>query len=314
MNIIVENQTSEPIEIKDLGITLAANEMRDITSRGIDNIHNSDDLLAVLGSDTLRLVQNSHTVPKTYYTVGQAMRMVAGYNLASQPVELPGVQKENENKIYVHNTYRPVIDGKSFLTTWAGRDDDSDGNIGEGTSFNLVTSPNSSESSVDVDFAPERGNVYIHHAYFGYDGAGLGDCIKSGVFAHPCPLIETQGDYNIENNKVIYVGTNSGTHQLAGIPNLVPAFGKGNWDYIDGALIPNFEEQGSYDIYDIEKEVYRIVNNFQIYGTVHYPIKLDSYDTKIIRPGYFIRVTAVNNSSTSWKFWFNMAMFREQTI
>jgi len=235
----------------------------------------------------------------------------------SNPVILSNVDMIG-NKLAIHESSRPSLNGLSFATVWTGAGDDVTNHIiGGGPLMELTLTPGTLSVSVEAEFDAAFGEVWLHEGYVMWETAGWGDYINNSVFSRPT-LLQTSInlDYEIVSNKVKYAtgGAGTGTHGFASTPVLVPNVNKtGYWNY-NGTLTPNLTQTGAYDIYDIEVEVNRFHNKVPLFGSATAFNMLQSADSSLVPNNYFLRITAYNMSNTTWKVWFIMTLYRERTV
>lgn len=148
--------------------------------------------------------------------------------------------------------------------------------------------------------------------------AGFGDTVSATAMAEPVALQQVSDlDYNVEvDGRLVYAGEGLGTHGLASYPAPVHnREGTGYW-YLspsDNSLSPRPAGDGNADIYTNEEKEYAIfLNNISVYGTSHGYNEFDNWDCIQLRPGYYIKFTANNNSGTDWKAFAFITMFRER--
>ncbi len=224
------------------------------------------------------------------------------------------------DKLAIHESSRPQIEGKFFHTYWTGSGDDmATPAIGGGGILTVETAIGTSTESVDVEFHKDYGDVYMHEGYLMWENAGWGDYIDVEIVAKPTPLQQsTNLDYTIDASvKIRYAagGAGTGTDGLNGDPVWVPnAAGTGWWDTDGVTATFNATQTGAYDWYTIEILANRFMNKIPIYGTSTSYVMLQSADTTLLPPGYVIRITANNVSNTVWKSWMMMTLYREQTV
>ena len=239
-----------------------------------------------------------------------------------QPVALPeiGLSESSGNKLAIHESSRPQIDGKFFHTYWTGAGDDmSTPAIGQGAILTVETVLSVAETSVDVQFHKNYGDIYLHEGYIQWENAGWGDYIDVEIVATATPLQQaTNLDYTIvESVKIRYApsGAGTGTDGLNGDPVWVPnAAGTGWWDIVNGSAVFSSGQTGAYDWYTIEILANRFMNKVPVYGSSSNYVMLQSADTTLLPNGYCIRITAHNVSDTVWKAWMFMTLYREQTV
>ena len=224
------------------------------------------------------------------------------------------------DKLAIHESSRPQIEGKFFHTYWTGSGDDmTTPAIGEGTILNVDVLSTDTEKSVDVQFHKDFGDVYLHEGYIQWENAGWGDCVCVEVYATATPLQQsTDLDYTIDASvKIRYAagGAGTGTDGLNGDPVWVPnVAGTGWWDIVSGAASFNSSQTGAYDWYTVEVLANRFMNKIPVYGSSSNYVMLQSADTTLLPNGYLVRIRAENNSSTDWKAWMFMTLYRENTV
>lgn len=224
------------------------------------------------------------------------------------------------DKLAIHESSRPQIDGKFFHTYWTGSGDDmTTPAIGKGSILTVETTAGQATISVDIQFHKDYGDVYLHEGYIQWESAGWGDYVDVEVFASATPLQQaTNLDYTIDASvKIRYAagGAGTGTDGLNGDPVWVPnAAGTGWWDIVNGAASFSSGQTGAYDWYTIEILANRFMNKVPVYGSSSNYVMLQSADTTLLAPGYIIRITANNVSNTAWKTWMFMTLYREQTV
>ena len=224
------------------------------------------------------------------------------------------------NKLAIHESSRPQIEGKSFHTYWTGSGDNmSTPTIGKGSILTVQTTVSQATTFVDVEFHKDYGDVYLHEGYLMWENAGWGDYIDVEIIANPTPLQQaTNLDYTIDASvKIRYAagGAGTGTDGLNGDPVWIPnAAGTGWWDIVSGAAQFSSGQTGAYDWYTIEILANRFMNKIPVYGTSSSYVMLQSADTTLLPSGYAIRITANNVSDTVWKTWMFMTLYRENTV
>lgn len=220
----------------------------------------------------------------------------------------------------VHESSRPQIPGKTFHTYWSGAGDDiGTPAIGKGNILTVDVLSGDTTKSVDVQFHKDYGAVYLHEGYIQWENAGWGDTVCVEIYASATPLQQsTNLDYTIDASVKIRAaagGPGTGTDGLAGDPVFVPSpTNTGWWDLVGGAPSFNATQTGVYDWYTIEILANRFMNEVPVYGSSSNYIMLQSADTTLLPSGYLIRITANNNSSTAWRTWMFMTLYRENTI
>lgn len=223
------------------------------------------------------------------------------------------------NKLAIHESSRPQVEGKFFHTVWAGKGDDmATPAIGEGPGLAIVTAVDTPESAVDIEFHPDFGDVYLHEGYFQWENAGWGDCLCVSVVAKATPLQTSVNlDYEMDGNKIKVAtgGPGTGTHGLNGNPVFVPSYDTtGYWDLVNGSPVYSAGQTGAYDWLDIEEIANEFVRYVPMYNSSSNYIMLQSADTVQVPPGYVVRVKACNVSNTVWRVWMIMTLYREKTV
>lgn len=235
-----------------------------------------------------------------------------------EPVSLPDIALSSGKKLAIHESSRPVVDGKNFTTYWTGSGDDMvTPAIGGGDSLLVQTSIGTATETVEIQFHSDYGDVYIHEGYVQWEGAGWGDSIDVEMVATATPTqTSTNLDYELDGAKIKAAagGAGTGTHGLNGNPVFVPnTAGTGYWDLVGGSPQYSATQEGAYDWYTVEVLLARFMNKIPVYGNSSNYIMLQSADSSLVAPGYLIRITANNVSDTAWKAWMIMTLYREQT-
>ncbi|NJO64944.1 MAG: hypothetical protein HC836_44580 [Richelia sp. RM2_1_2] len=312
---IVENITANDIELKDLGITILAGNTYDLSSKPKSVIANSNNLAQQLGTGNLVVQKDPGATPIEYYTTVEAIRALMDFH-ETMPKSTDSV------KIAVHASAKPTntSTGIPFNTHWTGAGDDVTNHVlGDGPMAFITNEVGVATKSVDVEFDPLFGKVFILHGYIGFDSAGGGDYISATAVARATVLQQfVDLDFVIDNHKVKIAsgGPGTGTHGFGGTPTLVPNLTlTGHWNYSDiHGLTPSLDQTGAYDIYDIEVEVDRLMNKIPVFGDNHVTMSLEASDHSELAPGYYIKVTTHNVSNTAWRAWFFVEMYRERSV
>ena len=243
--------------------------------------------------------------------------VVAAWNwLSAQDNQLDSAT----GKHTIHESSRPQIPGKSFHTYWTGAGDDiSTPDIGQGPLLAVDVLSGDATKEVDVQFHKDFGDVYLHEGYVQWENAGWGDCICVEVHATATPLQQSVNlDYTIDESIKIRAasgGPGTGTDGLNGDPVWVPnPAGTGWWDTDGVTATFNATQTGAYDWYTIEILANRFMNMIPVYGSSSNYVMLQSADTTLLPSGYLVRVKAINNSSTAWRAWVFMTLYRENTV
>lgn len=223
-------------------------------------------------------------------------------------------------KLSVHESSRPLVPGKSFLTVWTGVGDDVSNHIlGGGPRLNIETQVGVPTASQDIEFDPQFGSIYIHEGYAQWEAAGWNDCIDVCAVAKPTPLqTSTNLDYELDGTKIKIAsgGAGTGTHGLAGNPVFVPNRSNSGYWSLDSNDNPVYSptQEGKYDWHNVEVVVNRFINKVPVYGSSANYIMLQGADTSFFPPGYVLRIIAFNNSNTAWRAWMFLTIYREQTV
>lgn len=323
--ILLENQTDSDIAIADLGITIPASGEYDATAKGKGRIASSDDLLAVIADQTIKLVEE--TDPSyTYYGVVDALRILADVPqtfkksaTGEMEVNLPGQLSEiGDKKLWVHDSSQPVISGKQLYTLWSGAMDDiSGGNIGDGAATAITTAIGTPTETLDVTFIHDQGYIYVHEVYAMWADAGIGDNFSIIIKAAATALqTSTSLDLEITSNVVKFAvgGAGTGTHGFGGSPVLVSNVAvTGDWDYDGITLTPN-TGAGAYTIHDVIVPVQRYLNKIPVYGNSNGYTRFSSFDTSRLPPGYYATIDVNNASDAVWHLFLLMVIYRENTL
>lgn len=239
--------------------------------------------------------------------------------------QLPFSRTLHGDKLAVHSSAKPEPEGLYTFAVWAGAGDDlslpPEESLGVGDLLNFNCNAGGGDVVKDVKFDPAHGRVWIHEAYIKFENGGFQDYMTADVIAPGTPL-QTFVDLNFtlsEDGKWVLPATGSpgGTHGLAGPPVLTHrTFSQdGDWDVVDNTLVPNFTGTGKYKMTAQETVVHRYFNRIPVYGTSATFTTMSSQETTElpVDQGYFIRVTAHNNSSSDWKASIIMEIYRQRT-
>jgi hypothetical protein len=238
--------------------------------------------------------------------------------------ELP-LSNTIDGKIAVHSSAKPEPVGSTTFVVWTGAGDNPElpenQSLGEGDLLTFNCSYENTGKHVvskDVYFDPRHGRVWIHEAYLKFEDGGVPDYITATVMAPPTPLQTMANlDLIIENHMIKYSpgGPGTGTHGFAGTPFLIARdFAKdGDWDYDGTNLLPNMTGHGLYKMSDQEAIVHKYVNKIPCYGTSSSYFTMTSDETSEIPAGYFLRISAHNESNSDWNASVFMEIYRERT-
>lgn len=226
-------------------------------------------------------------------------------------------------KLAVHTSYKPEIEGHTTFAIWTGAGDDItdlENGIGNGELLNIQSEVGVPSKSVDIKFNPVYGRVWIHEAYVKFIDGGHGDYMEAEILASGVPLQQVANlDLIVENDFIKYStgGPGTGTHGFAdadAITLIERTYSKdGDWDYIDGSLVPNFYGLGDYKMSTVDTVVNRFVNKLPCCGSCPNYFSMSSDETTELRPNYYARMTVHNVSNTVWYLSAIIEMYRVQT-
>ena len=123
------------------------------------------------------------------------------------------------------------------------------------------------------------------------------------------PVAEIDGDGYV-------IPSATPTHGFGGIPNVImrERARDGEWDYDGTNILPNMTGEGNCRININEMSVHRYVNKLPVLGDTTAWLELETTEAGFIPPGYFICITAVNDSESSWTASIIINIYREQTV
>lgn len=225
-------------------------------------------------------------------------------------------------KVWVHQSAKPVIEGKTLYAIWSGAGDDmlDDLHLGSNGLLQLKTSIGVPISQVEMKFNPVFGDVYIHQGHLMWDNAGFGDYVSADVISEATALQTFVNKDLVLNGTYIKYSTGgpgTGTHGFAETPKLLPrSFSNdGDWNYDPvGGLTPNFTGTGNWKISTSEETVHRFMNRIPVMGSSNGFFVLESSESFKLPSGYFLRIKAFNNSNTVWNLGALILIFRERTF
>ena len=229
------------------------------------------------------------------------------------------------DKLAVHTSYKPEIEGQTTYAIWTGAGDDLNalnGGNGNGPLLQITTEVDVPESSVKIEFDFDKyGRVWIHEAYIKYTDGKAGDHISSEVYAYGVPVQQVaQLDLILDGDYIKYSpqGPGTGTHGFAD-PDKITVIDRsysddGDWDWSEeNGLAPNFEGKGEFKISTVDKVVHRFINRIPCFGTANSYISLSSDETTELKKGYYAKLTAHNVSNTEWHVSALMELYRVVT-
>jgi hypothetical protein len=228
------------------------------------------------------------------------------------------------NPLAVHATYKPAIAGGHAYAVWSGAGDDITDDVngnGNGPLLHIVTEIDVPITTIDIEFNPKYGRIWLHEAYLKFTNGGLDDTISSVILSYPVPLQQaTNLDLVLDGVMIKYStsGPGTGTHGFVDPTKITlkerTFQADGDWDYADGTgLVPNFAGTGQYSMSIEEQIVHSFVNRVPVYGNCSTYFSMSSDETTELRAGYFARVVAHNKSNTVWHCSVLMELYREVT-
>lgn len=231
-------------------------------------------------------------------------------------------KSEVGNKLWVHSSGMPVVEGKSFYSIWVGAGDDTDNHImGGGELLVIQNEPGTPMKYVEMKFDDEvSGEVYLREGCMMWQNAKVGDYINAHIIADASKL-QTLVNLDLiidERGYVLYspLGPGTGTHGFASTPLLLPrTFSHdGDWDYNENdGLRPNFSKTGNYKISQNEHLVHKIMQRLPVLGSSAGLTRLVSEDSMRLRSGYKLRIECHNMSDSAWSAAFIITVYKERT-
>jgi len=244
----------------------------------------------------------------------------------------------DRNKLAVHPSYKPYVDGITTYAVWCGAGDQVDGNgdlidggeIGGGPLLHLCCETDKSEVEVLAKFHPENGRVWLHEAYVKFANAPEKAYLSGGIIAGATPLQQSVSrDLNVDGDGVVTSsllgGPDTGTHGFADptkivlIPRTFSHDGDWNYDPTDQVtpLTPNFSGTGEYKIFNKEIVAHRFVNRIPCYDSSPY-FSITSDETTELPTNYYVRVCARTTDDTTftqeWHASVILEIYRERTM
>jgi len=226
-------------------------------------------------------------------------------------------------KLSVHTSYKPEIPDYTTFAIWTGAGDDlSDlaNGLGNGDLLNIHSEQGTPKKHVDIKFNPAYGRVWIHEAYVKFSGGGFGDYMEAEIIATGVPLQQMANlDLVLDGNIIKYStnGPGTGTHGFASAESITlieRSYSRdGDWDYIDGNLVPNFYGLGRYKMSTVDTVVNRFVNKLPCYGSCPNYFSMSSDETTELLPNYYARMTVHNVSDSDWYLSAIIEMYRVST-
>ena len=88
--------------------------------------------------------------------------------------------------------------------------------------------------------------------------------------------------------------------------------GTKSWNYSSSTgLVPDLSENGKYDIFTEEKEVFKMVNSIELIGNSNEYMNINGFDSSQIKYPYFIKIIVTTNGNSNIYVSFYMSLYRE---
>jgi hypothetical protein len=168
----------------------------------------------------------------------------------------------------------------------------------------------------NVYFDPLFGDTFLYSGSCLWKNGSEGDNVTVGLYGVPTQL-QTSVNLNLilDGTKVKYSpgGPGTGTHGFASSPVLIlNKTGTGSWNYSPSTgLVPDLSENGKYDIFTEEKEVFRMVNSIELVGNSNGYVNINGFDSSQIKYPYFIKIIVTTNGNSNIYVSFYMSLYRE---
>ena len=187
-----------------------------------------------------------------------------------------------------------------FENYWSSKSDDVANNVvGDGNKFSLSLTSSDSELSVEGEFIPYES--YIYGGSIFWDGDSSNKTVTLEVIAKQTTLVSGDSITVDGNNKIVPNETQSGTHDID-VPTLVDnKTSTGWWDYTDHQLVPNYSQEGTFDLYNVDKTVARLLNEIDLMPSEAGNNEIKSENAWRVFPGYKFKFIAKNPDSGTWK-------------
>ena len=307
--IKLKNNTAENITL--LGWTILPNEYLTVDPTEFDSFANDTSVFDKVGAGDV--IVNDGT---------DDLAVIDGWNhITGNSIKIAQTSEIADEKVWVHQSAKPEVDGKKFTTQWIGHGDDpTTGGIAKGQVCLVRTVVEQPTSFVDIELLNVGMDIYLHEGYVCWRNADFGDNFSAYVMAKPTPLQTSVNlDYTIDGEHRIHPaagGAGTGSHGFAGNPVLVPIFEKtGYWNYdaINGLSYAS-GANGEYNMYDIEEEVEALMHHIPLLGNSNGFNRFESADVQKLPVDYFLRIKCYNISNTVWELAFIFTAFREKTV
>jgi hypothetical protein len=316
MSVIVNKTITEPVNVSALQGEINSNASIVPSCLSMTNAGTSYDFefaVALSGAEDTELdaVIAAHVPPTDMIDVNQ----------------LP-FSSIDKNKLSVHPSYKPLVDGITTYAVWTGSGDEVDGGgalvdngeIGGGPILHFDMGTTESSKVIDVKYHPGNGRIWLHEAYIKFFGAPEKCYVKGCVVAEATPLQQSVNlDLNVANGWITYAGADLGSDGFADADKivLVPrTFSHdGDWNY-DGVNLTPAAGDGEYKMTSIERIVHRFVDKIALFGDCPY-FSITSDETTELPKHYFLQITCettdASNFASAWHASVILEIYRERT-
>lgn len=198
---------------------------------------------------------------------------------------------------------------------WTSKGDNLDnGTVGDGEKFSITMNTGDTTKSVEGSFLPYES--FIYGGTICWEGSNNKKTVSLDVVATAAnTTIGSTVTIESGTNKVIPSPTNSGTHDIDGIPTLVDNKTlTGWWDFIDNELVPNVNQSGKFDIYTVDKTVARLLNDFDLIPKSSGDNCIKSPNAWKVFPGYKFKLIANNITDGEWDLSLVFHMIKRKTV
>lgn len=228
------------------------------------------------------------------------------YDPVITEVTMSSERHTGDGKLRVLSSHKPLLsDGRASYNYFAGEGDlIASGTVGGGQSIQLCSVSGTGTVEMDIKFLncvypPEE--IWIFGGSVMWQNAHIGDTFSLQIRTSPSPVvprvvatgISLPVDYDLDGDRIKYVGPDAGDYALGGLPVFVP-----NWDYtghwdLDSAgtsAVPNFTETGEFDWHTTDQLVGDYMREIPIIGTNTNPTPIDATEAAPIPYGHYIRI------------------------
>lgn len=237
------------------------------------------------------------------------------------------------NKLAVHPSYKPHVDGITTYAVWGGAGDELDGSldlvdggeIGGGPILHLGCGTADTEVTKVAKFHTDNGRIWLHEAYVKFDDGPEGAYISGGIVAMATPLQDQANlDLIITDHVISYApgGAGTGTHGFADadkivlVPRSFSHDGEWNYDPLGTPPLTPAAGDGEYRMYDEDTMVHRFVNRIACRGSSPY-FSITSDETTELPKHYFVQVSAKKEDNSAfgvdWHASVVLEIYRERT-